>query len=49
MFLHMTQLRKSLRTANFYPGSIVATQGDITAFIVDDPDAVFLMDADEYF
>jgi len=32
---------------NFYPGSIVAS--DITAFVVDDPDAVFLMDADEAF
>ena len=25
------------------------TQGDITAFVVDDPDAVFLMDADAAF
>jgi len=33
--------------SNFYPGSIVAS--DITAFIVDDPDAVFLVDADEAF
>ncbi len=33
--------------SNFYPGSIVAS--DITAFIVDDPDAVFLIDADEAF
>ena len=33
--------------SNFYPGSIVAS--DITAFIVDDPDAVFLMDADATF
>jgi|TARA_Y100001938_G_scaffold67561_1_gene93740 hypothetical protein len=32
---------------NFYPGSIVAS--DITAFVVDDPDAVFLVDADEAF
>ena len=32
---------------NYYPGSIVAS--DITAFVVDDPDAVFLMDADEAF
>ena len=31
---------------NYYPGSITPTQGDVTAFIVDDPDAVFLMDAD---
>ena len=34
---------------NFYPGGITPTQGDITAFIVDDPDAVFLMDADATF
>ena len=33
--------------SNFYPGSIVAS--DITAFVVDDPDAVFLMDADATF
>ena len=32
---------------NYYPGSIAAS--DITAFIVDDPDAVFLIDADEAF
>jgi hypothetical protein len=32
---------------NFYPGSIDAS--DITAFVVDDPDAVFLIDADESF
>ena len=32
---------------NFYPGSIVAD--DITAFVIDDPDAVFLADADEAF
>ena len=32
---------------NFYPGSIAAS--DITAFVVDDPDAVFLVDADEAF
>jgi hypothetical protein len=32
---------------NYYPGSIVAS--DITAFVVDDPDAVFLIDADEAF
>ena len=32
---------------NYYPGSIAAS--DITAFIVDDPDAVFLVDADEAF
>ena len=34
---------------NYYPGSITPTQGDITAFVVDDPDAVFLIDADEAF
>jgi hypothetical protein len=34
---------------NYYPGSITPTQGDITAFVVDDPDAVFLMDADAAF
>ena len=33
--------------SNSYPGSIVAS--DITAFVVDDPDAVFLMDADAAF
>jgi len=32
---------------NFYPGSINAS--DITAFVVDDPHAVFLMDADATF
>jgi len=32
---------------NYYPGSVVAS--DITAFVVDDPDAVFLIDADEAF
>ena len=32
---------------NFYPGSINAS--DITAFVIDDPDAVFLMDADAAF
>ena len=32
---------------NFYPGSIAAS--DITAFVVDDPDAVFLIDADAAF
>ena len=32
---------------NFYPGSVAAS--DITAFIVDDPDAVFLMDSDGAF
>ena len=32
---------------NYYPGSVAAS--DITAFVVDDPDAVFLVDADEAF
>ena len=32
---------------NFYPGSVAAS--DITAFVVDDPDAVFLVDADATF
>ena len=32
---------------NYYPGGVTAS--DITAFVVDDPDAVFLMDADESF
>ena len=32
---------------NSYPGAIVAS--DITAFVVDDPDAVFLMNADATF
>ena len=35
--------------SNYYPGSINPTQGDITAFVVDDPDAVFLVDADAAF
>ena len=32
---------------NYYPGGIAAN--DITAFVVDDPDAVFLVDADAAF
>jgi hypothetical protein len=32
---------------NFYPGGIAAS--DITAFVIDDPDAVFLIDAEEAF
>ena len=32
---------------NFYPGGIAAD--DVTAFVIDDPDAVFLVDADEAF
>ena len=32
---------------NYYPGGVAAN--DITAFVVDDPDAVFLMDADATF
>ncbi len=34
---------------NYYPGGVTPTQGDLTAFVVDDPDAVFLMDADQSF
>lgn len=33
--------------SNYYPGGVAAS--DITAFVVDDPDAVFLMDADATF
>ena len=33
--------------SNYYPGGIAAS--DITALVVDDPDAVFLMDADAAF
>ena len=33
--------------SNYYPGGIAAS--DITAFVIDDPDAVFLIDADEAF
>ena len=33
--------------SNYYPGGIAAD--DITAFVIDDPDAVFLMDADDTF
>ena len=32
---------------NYYPGGVVAS--DITAFVIDDPDAVFLIDADATF
>jgi hypothetical protein len=32
---------------NYYPGGVTAS--DITAFVVDDPDAVFLINADEAF
>ena len=34
---------------NYYPGGVTPTEGDLTAFIVDDPDAVFLADADAVF
>ena len=34
---------------NFYPGGVTPTQGGITAFVVDDPDAVFLVDSDGTF
>jgi hypothetical protein len=33
--------------SNYYPGSVATA--DITAFVVDDPDAVFLVDADATF
>ena len=33
--------------SNYYPGSVNAS--DITAFVVDDPDAVFLIDVDDTF
>ena len=33
--------------SNYYPGGVAAS--DITAFVVDDPDAVFLVDADAAF
>ena len=33
--------------SNYYPGTVAAA--DITAFVVDDPDAVFLVDADATF
>src|SRR5210317_2102552 len=32
---------------NYYPGGVAAS--DITAFVIDDPDAVFLVDADSAF
>jgi len=35
--------------SNYYPGSINPSEGNITAFVVDDPDAVFLVDADAAF
>jgi hypothetical protein len=34
---------------NYYPGGVTPSQGDITAAVVDDPDAVFLIDSDEAF
>jgi hypothetical protein len=34
---------------NYYPGGVTPTEGDLTAYIVDDPDAVFLADADAVF
>tara|TARA_R110000765_G_scaffold49819_1_gene101274 strand:- start:990 stop:1577 length:588 start_codon:yes stop_codon:yes gene_type:complete len=34
---------------NYYPGGVTPTQGGITAFVVDDPDAVFLVDSDGAF
>ena len=34
---------------NYYPGGVTPTEGDITAFVVDDPDAVFLADSSGVF
>ena len=34
---------------NYYPGSVTPTEGNITAFVVDDPDAVFLADSSGIF
>ena len=34
---------------NYYPGGVTPTEGDLTAYIIDDPDAVFLADADAVF
>jgi hypothetical protein len=34
---------------NYYPGGVTPSQGDITAAVVDDPDAVFLIDSDGAF
>jgi hypothetical protein len=34
---------------NYYPGGVTPSQGDITAAVVDDPDAVFLIDSDDAF
>ena len=34
--------------SNFYPGSINITQGEIIAHIIDDPNQLFLIQADEY-
>ena len=34
---------------NYYPGGVTPTQCGITAFVVDDPDAVFLVDSDGTF
>jgi hypothetical protein len=46
VFTQILQL-KSPTYSNYYPGSVNAS--DITAFVIDDPDAVFLIDADEAF
>ena len=45
--LHTDPTTQKPTYSNYYPGGIAAS--DITAFIVDDPDAVFLMDADATF
>ena len=42
-----TQLQRKPTYSNYYPGGIAAS--DITAFVIDDPDAVFLIDADAAF
>ena len=42
----MIQLHKNQHTVTTIQVVITYCTGDITAFIVDDPDAVFLMDAD---
>ena len=34
---------------NYYPGGVTPTECNLTAYIVDDPDAVFLADADDVF
>ena len=43
-----TQLQRNQHSEISYPGGSIAAS-DITAFVIDDPDAVFLMDADAAF